>query len=229
MISNKSNTSVGMVTASRISLSGWIVATNQHEKPEDRFVTVQGLAEREIMADSAVWTLRLQAHGEKEIDALAALSRQCRAVDSFLISHGLRPRDWSSGAPSLTRKEGAPVRAACTIRIETGAVWSVASAYQDTARLKANGVTLVSRPAPVFQISDISSLAPELLWEASSRARESAERYAAEAFTRLIGLKRAHQGNIEILAGEGGKGSAESGQIIKKLRVVSTLEFRLAT
>ncbi|WP_308909351.1 SIMPL domain-containing protein [Pseudokordiimonas caeni] len=228
MISNKSNTSVGMVTASRISLSGWLVATSQHEKPEDRFVTVQGLAEREVMADSALWTLRLQAHGEKEIDALAALSRQSRAVDSFLISHGLRPRDWTSGPPNLTRKEGSPVRAACTIRIETGAVWSVASAYQDIARLKANGVTLVTRPAPAFEVSDISSLAPELLWEASARARESAERYAAEAFTRLIGLKRAHQGNIEIISGDARGGSVETSQIIKKMRVVSTLEFRLA-
>ena len=72
-----------------------------------------------------------------------------------------------------------------------------------------------------FEFTDLNSIKPEMLGEAISNAKVSAEQFADDADARLGGISRANQGVFSIT--EKDPGSPE----YKKIRVVSTLRFML--
>jgi hypothetical protein len=73
----------------------------------------------------------------------------------------------------------------------------------------------------------LSDLKPEMIAEATSRARESAEQFAKDSGSRLGGIRRANQGVFVILPRDRAPGVDESSQVEKIVRVVSTVEYLL--
>jgi hypothetical protein len=80
---------------------------------------------------------------------------------------------------------------------------------------------------PTFIFRGLNDLKPEMIAEATARARESAEQFAADARSALGGIRRANQGIFEILPRDQAAGISEGSQVEKTVRVVSTVEFTL--
>lgn len=59
------------------------------------------------------------------------------------------------------------------------------------------------------------------------RAREAAETFAADSGSGLGGIRRAWQGQFEILPRDNTPGTQETEQVAKTVRVVSTIEYLL--
>ena len=73
----------------------------------------------------------------------------------------------------------------------------------------------------------LNDLKPPMIAEATARAREAAEQFARDARSELGGIRRANQGIFEILPRDQAPGIFEGNQILKTVRVVSTIEYLL--
>src|SRR3546814_1165056 len=90
MPSNVFTLAAALLLAIGIAVGGWFVGDGFFEgRKSDRYVTVKGLAERDVMADREVWPLRFVATGkdlttvQQKIVADAGLVRDCHAANGF--------------------------------------------------------------------------------------------------------------------------------------------------
>jgi hypothetical protein len=114
--------------------------------------------------------------------------------------------------------------------LRTTDVDRVAEANRDTSALVEQGVVLSNEYGPVrpaYLFTRIADVKPEMLEEATMRAREAAETFAADSGARLGGIRRAWQGQFSIQARDETPGVQENEQIMKTVRVVSTIDYLL--
>jgi hypothetical protein len=97
--------------------------------------------------------------------------------------------------------------------VEAGVVFSSGGEYAATG--------------PSFIFTKLNDLKPEMIAEATSRARDAAEQFARDSKTHVGGIRRANQGVFEILPRDQANGIQEESQVEKTLRVVSTVEYLL--
>src|SRR5690606_41461441 len=77
---------VGMI------VGGWLVTEGLKDiRTGDRYVTVKGMAERDVEADLAIWPLRYVAASDHLEQAQADIQRSRDAVGGFLGKHGMTP------------------------------------------------------------------------------------------------------------------------------------------
>ena len=115
-----------------------------------------------------------------------------------------------------------------TVIVRTEQVDRVARLNQQTGELVKRGVVLVDSGGPTYLFTRLNEIKPEMLAEATRNARLSAEQFAANSGSTIAGIRRATQGLFEILARDPAPGLLEPNQLDKKVRVVSTIEYRLA-
>jgi hypothetical protein len=204
----------------------------------DRYVTVKGLAESLVKADLAVWPLRITATGndlgrvQEQIDAALA------TITAFLTEQGIEPAAIQPQRVEVTdllaqpyRPEGAADNrfiVAQTVIVRTEQVDRVARLNQQTGELVKRGVVLADTGGPTYLFTRLNEIKPAMLAEATRNARISAEQFAADSGSALAEIRRASQGLFEILPRDPAPGLAEPNQLDKKVRVVSTIEYRLA-
>jgi hypothetical protein len=80
---------------------------------------------------------------------------------------------------------------------------------------------------PVFIFRGLNTLKPEMLAEATARAREAAQEFAASSGSEVGKIRRANQGVFQILPRDPAPGQQEQHQLHKTVRVVSTIEYLL--
>ncbi|MEQ8266573.1 MAG: SIMPL domain-containing protein [Parvibaculum sp.] len=205
----------------------------------DRSVSVKGLSEREVKADLALWALRFVATGNDLTETQGQVKANATAVSNFLKSHGFSDEEIELQAPQVTDRlaqaySSGPVESrfiiAQQIVLRSTDVDKVASANKDTSELVEQGVVLSNEYGPVrpsYLFTGIAALKPEMIEEATKRAREAAETFAADSGSSLGGIKRAWQGQFEIQPRDETPGVQESEQVAKTVRVVSTIEYLL--
>ena len=207
----------------------------------DRFVTVKGVAEREVVADLAVWNIQFASGGndvaavQRTIAAnveltLAFLERYGIARDQVSVA-GLRVVDVAANpyqqGPTTNRFS---VTQTMVVRSEDPGV--VEEASQNVSELVEAGVVLVSGQeygpgGPTYVFRGLNDVKPEMLAEATARAREAATEFARDSESRLGGIRRASQGVFQILPRDPAPGLTEQSRIEKTVRVVSTIEYLL--
>ena len=85
---------------------------------------------------------------------------------------------------------------------------------------------------PSYLFTGLNTVRPQMIGEATASARTGAEQFARDSHSQLGGIASATQGSFEILGrdqiGEGGgQFGEESSQMFKKVRVVTTVTYRL--
>ena len=80
---------------------------------------------------------------------------------------------------------------------------------------------------PTFLFKQLSSIKPQLIAEATSRAREAAEQFARDSHSALGGIRSASQGSVEILPRDQAPGISEESQLLKIVRVVTTVDYAI--
>ena len=206
----------------------------------DRTVLVRGVAEREARADLAVWPLRVVATDDDLAAANAALERSTAAVRQFLAAEGLAaPRtevnvqdftvtDARASQGSYQPGSRYVIRQTLVVRSTDPA--RVLAASQRVAALVRAGVVLSSGQeygggGPTFVFTRLNTLKPAMIAEARALAREGAEQFARDARSSLGGIRRASQGVFEILPRDQAPGISQESQMVKTVRVVTTVEY----
>jgi hypothetical protein len=228
------------ILALGLALGGWFGGQGfVQSRLGDRSVSVKGLSEREVKADLALWGLRFVATGNELRETQAEIKLNADTVMRFLKSHGFNEDDIERQAPQVTDRlaqnwSSGQVESrfiiAQQIVLRSTDIDRVVKANSESSALVDQGVVLSNEYGPVrpsYLFTGIAALKPEMIEEATKRAREAAETFAADSGSALGGIRRAWQGQFEILPRDATPGTQEAEQVVKTVRVVSTIEYLL--
>ena len=199
----------------------------------DRAVTVRGVAEKNVEADLAVLPLRFTASGEVLSEVQARIDGDLAIVRQFLTAQG-----YPADAVDLGRLEVADTRSreygnqqgprfilAQTVIVRTNDVGRVQNTTRALNDLVRQGVVLQDFAGPSYIFTKLNDVRPAMIAEATAAARTGAEQFAKDSGAPLGPIRQATQGSFEILARDGSMD--ESSSIGKKVRVVTTISYRL--
>jgi hypothetical protein len=207
-------------------------------RQEERFVSVKGISERDVKADLVLWPLRFVSTGN-ELTAVQAKNRaDADAVRRFLVGAGVPAEAIEVQGVEVTdvlanAYRSGPVDTrfivAQTLMVRSRDVDRMAAASQRVGELVDAGVVLSSEGGggPYYLFTKLNDVKPAMIAEATKRAREGAEQFAADSGSRVGGIRRANQGLFQILARDDTPGTSEQRQINKTVRVVSTIDYLL--
>ncbi|GBO87395.1 SIMPL domain-containing protein [Marinobacter salsuginis] len=208
-------------------------------KTGDRYVTVKGVAERQVTADLALWPIRFVATGASLSEAQDKARSSRDAIIAFLKLQAI-----DQDAVELQRLDVTDTRAnpyqtnngeqkfiiSQTLMVRSTDIARIRQAAQGVSELVDSGVVLSSDygpSGPTYLFNGLNDIKPEMIAEATASAREAAAQFAQDAKAELGGLRRANQGVFQILARDQAPGIMEGQQPVKTVRVVSTVEYYL--
>lgn len=224
-----------------IALAGLLIGRGfVKARAADRFVTVKGVAEREVRANIAFWPLRFVATSDNLAEAQMRIKRSTSAVYNFLKRAGIDSASTEVQRTEVTDVLANPYRSGTTqsryivsqtVMVRTDQVEKVSAASQSVGALVDAGVVLSSSggpdTGPTYLFTQLNSLKPDMIAEATASARKAAEQFAKDSGSELGGIRTASQGVFEILARDRAPGIFEGSQVNKTLRVVTTVEYLL--
>jgi len=200
----------------------------------DRSVTVRGLAEKDVMADLATWTIAYSSSAGDMATAQAGVDEDTRSIRAFFKELGfpddaLQPTGVNVSSYSQDGYVTFTVRQRMTLR--TNDIARAQRAVRRQFDLVRRGVLLEEGSGVAYTFTKLNDIKPEMVALATRDARRSAEQFAKDSDTGVGGIKSATQGYFEITGrdGEGesgGWGSADTPY--KRVRVVTTIDFYLS-
>jgi len=242
---SRTHLAIGIALAVGVALSGFFIGRGfVQSRKADRFVTVKGVAEREVKADLALWPIRFVAASNSLAQAQAEIGRSTDQVLALLARHGLDTQSVEvlglevQDAYANPYRDAGPVTnrfvVTQTIMVRSTEPDSIMAASQRVGDLLEAGVLLSSGygpggPAgtPTFLFTKLNDYKPAMIAEATAAAREAAAQFATDAKSKLGGIRQANQGVFVILPRDQASGVTEESQLFKTIRVVATVDYYL--
>lgn len=250
MLSNKisalvlaAGISIGLIAGSAI-----LGRAIEESRNSDRFVTVRGLAEKDVTADLAIWPIKVRAAGNNLNEVNRSADEARGKVLEFLDKNDIKPdaiasqnvRVQDRQANDYTQNNNAlRYIVEYTILIRSKDVEKVQKVSQMTDQLVAAGIVLSSQGgwdgnSPQFLFTQLNAVKPAMMADATKAAREAARQFAADSGSAVGSIRRASQGLFTIAdrdqsaGGEGnGGGQAGAPSPNKRIRVVVTIDYFL--
>lgn len=230
------------IVAVGIAAGGWFVGQGFLEsRAPERFVTVKGVAEQLVKADLALWPMRFVATSNRLSEAQGQIVADTQKVFAFIAVNGLPPDAIEVGGLQVNdllaqAYRTGPIESRFivtqTLIVRTGEVDKVVQASQKIGDLVSAGVVLSNEgqpsAGPIYLFTRLNDIKPGMIAEATRSARQAAEQFANDSGSRLAGIRRANQGLFQILPRDETPGAAQENQIMKTVRVVSTIDYTLA-
>jgi hypothetical protein len=213
---------------------GWLLGDGlTRARRADRAVTVRGLAEQDVTADLATWTIATTAVGS-DLAALQAKSdADGNAVLAFLKAKGFTDTEIEAGSIGVNQYMDGNNRPNITIRrrilLRTTRVNEARAAFAGQAELMRQGVVFDSdNGGMVYSFTKLNDVKPPMIAAATKNAREGAEQFAKDSGAEVGEIKSASQGYFSIIPRDGDSaGMAASASPFQKVRVVTTIDFYL--
>ncbi len=227
-------------------LGGWVLGSQiKAIRLADRYVTVKGLVERTVKSDSAIWPVTFKEAGNELPQVFAKSEADKAAVLKFFAEQGITPGEITVGQIQVTDKlaneysgnqSGSRYIVQQTVTVHSSDVDKIAKAGQKTAELVQAGIVVGGGYGQGIQykFGGLNALKPDMITEATRNARASADRFAADSGSQVGSIRSANQGVFSISAadaggedGGGGGGASPDSSIMKKVRVVATVDYYL--
>ena len=204
-------------------------------KEYERTVTVKGLSEREYPADIVLWPIQFtQAHNDLS-QLYLALDDTTAKIKTFLQNKGIESTAISVAPPAITDKSAqqwgnAPraefrYTAVQTVTVYSKEVTRVREVMSSLSELGKQGIVFSAgnyEARTEYLFTQLNEIKPEMIEEATKKAREVALKFAQDSASQLGKIKRASQGQFTINPRD------KNNPHIKKVRVVSTVEYYLS-
>jgi len=210
---------------------GHAISQNQNF---NRYVSVKGLAERVVKSDRAVWQLNFGYVDDDLNNAYQGLAKAQTAVKDFLQKQGFTASDVELQPVAIidndantynSNVKGKRYMANTGVTLTTNQVDKVKEAVQQTGRLVEQGV-LVNSSQVHYLYTDLNSIKPGLLDEATTNAKAAAESFARNAHSQLGSIRQASQGLFSI-SDTSDPSSTLGTDVMKKVRVVTSVDYFL--
>lgn len=198
---------------------------------QDQYVTVKGLAEREVMANKVVWPLPYKCVSNDMTQLYNEIERYGEVITTFLNKNGISNDEIIVSAPTVTDRLAqsyAPenikfrYQAEAVITVTSSQVEKVIELMKQQITLLEQGVVVGTEYGyePRYEFTDLNSIKPEMVEEATRNARAVAQKFADDSDCKLGNIRQATQGQFSI-------SSDETTPQIKNIRVVTTVKYSL--
>lgn len=197
----------------------------------DQYVTVKGLAEREVLADKVVWPLPFKCVSNDMQELYNEIEKNNSIVVEFLKEGGITEDEIIISAPAVTdRLAQSYVPDNIKFRYQAEAVITVTSSQvEKVIDLMKKQVNLMKQGIIIsneynynisFEYTSLNDIKPEMVEEATRNARAVAQKFAEDSGSDLGKIRQATQGQFSI-------SSDETTPQIKNIRVVTTVKYAL--
>ena len=201
----------------------------------DRAVTGRGLAERNVTAELATWSINFSAQGNDLSTVQAEIDRDAAAVMQFFRAAGFPAEAITDGGGSVnsffdTNRGEQQITINRRIQLRTSDVMRARAAYARQFNLIRAGVSVQDGSGIQYNFTRLNDIKPEMITEATRNARQVADRFAADSGTAVGGIRTATQGYFSVGARDGDvseEGTGERDSPFQKVRVVTTIEYYL--
>ncbi|MEO1046610.1 MAG: SIMPL domain-containing protein [Pseudomonadota bacterium] len=196
----------------------------------DRSVTVRGLAEREVTADLATWTIAYSAKSTSMEQAQNDIDRDTDAIRAFFTELGfagdaLQPTGVNVSRYTEYGNQTFTIRQ--RLQLRTDDIEKAQAAVSEQFGLVRRGIVLEDGSGMNFSFTRLNDIKPEMVAEATKDARKAAEQFAQDSGTDVGAIKSATQGYFSVSSRDGDGGYGVSDTPYKKVRVVTTVNFYL--
>lgn len=202
-------------------------------KAMERTVSVKGLAEKEVMANIAIWPIRFNEVDNDLPTLYDTVQQKTDKVVAFLKQQGFSDDEITLSLPAIEDRTAQGYSdpnmkfryaAKVTVSLYTSKVSALLDARRNIAALAREGIAIGGNEyesRPEFLYTDLNSIKPAMVQEATQNAREVAEKFAKDSSSSLGKIKSANQGQFII-----SNRDSNSPQI-KTVRIVSTVTYYL--
>lgn len=225
------------VKASIILSAGIVVASlfigeaTKDMKSNERYVTVKGLAEREVKANKVIWPIAFNDVSNDLNSLYESIESKNKTIVDYLKKNGVKDSEISVASPSVfDRMAQSYVSENVKVRYQISEVITVTSSDVDKI------MKLMSKQSEMLRLgiavgtnyenrvqylyTSLNELKPEMIEEATKNARQVADKFAEDAECNLGSIKYANQGQFSIT-------EDMNTPHIKKIRVVTTVDYFL--
>jgi len=219
-----------------LSVLGYLLGSSIVEFKEfERSVSVKGLSEKELPADIALWPIQFTRAGNDLSQLYADLEKDTKQIAGFLKSNGFVDNEITVSPPAIidkmaqqysdTSKIGLRYTATQNVTVYTDKIDAVRTTMKKLVELGKTGIVFTGGNydnKTEFIFTRLNDIKPEMIEEATRKAREVAQKFAKDSDSKLGKIKRASQGQFSITDRD------RNTPYIKKIRVVSTVEYYLS-
>ena len=204
-------------------------------KEYERTVTVKGLSEREYEADIVIWPIQFTEAGNDLEKLYESIESSTDKIRVFLKNNGVKQEGITFTTPSITDKSAqqygnqakAEFRytAVQTVTVYSKNISSVRNVMGSLSELGKQGIVFTRgdyQAQTEYLFTRLNEVKPEMIEEATRKAREVAEKFASDSKSTLGKIRKASQGQFSINARD------KNNPHIKKVRVVSTVVYYLS-
>lgn len=204
-------------------------------KEYERTVTVKGLSEREYEADIVIWPIQFTEAGNNLGELYGSIERSTEKIRVFLEKAGISQEEITFSTPSITDKSAqqygnqakAEFRytAIQTVTVYSKNIKSVRNVMGTLSELGKQEIVFTGgnyQSTTEYLFTRLNEVKPEMIEEATRKAREVAEKFASDSKSTLGKIRKASQGQFSINARD------KNNPHIKKVRVVSTVAYYLS-
>ena len=222
--------------AAAIVIAGYFIG-NIHKtgKEYDRYVQVKGLSEREVEADLAVWPINAVLTGNDLKTLKANIENQNKQVYQFFLDQGFNDDELTRGMVNITdarsnlynnntQNTGFRYLSKSDFTVRTKDIKKLQKALSESLNLMSKGIVLGSKNEwrPIEYIfTGLNELKPSMIEEATTNARQVAEKFARDSDSKVGPIRVARQGQFSI------NDRDQNTPEIKIIRVVSTIDYQL--
>ncbi len=222
-------------------LHGWQL---RQSRLPGQSISVKGLAEKPITADSAEWQLAVRAKRKTAGEAVETLRAEREVTLAFLTQAGFAATTVAlasesvdesyeerrvAGGDSIKVADG--FQASQVITVTTTEVAKIEQAHRASIKLKIDGRSVVIS-APSYLVSSLEDVKMSLIGAATKNAQKRAEEFATQGGVKVGSIRSASQGAFYILPPTStGRNPDDYGGIYDKTtiakiaRVVVTIDY----
>lgn len=193
-----------------------------------RVVTVRGLSEKEVTANKVTWPIVSKEVGNDLPSIYANIEKTNASILGFLKSNGITDSEISVNPPQVLdlqadryNSQNVPFRYNVTnvVVVTSSQVDKVRKLIERQTELLKQGIAIVAgdyQYQTTYEYTDLNSIKPDMIADATKNAREAANKFAADSESKLGKIKTASQGQFSI------EDRDQYTPYIKRVRVVST-------
>lgn len=231
------------VLAIGVALGGFFIGDGIYRALSVRTVTVKGLAERDVVADTAVWNIKINGVGGDLAVLQKRIDNDITQIYGFLIDSGFSASDiqnlrvqvrdkYAGYSDAELRNQQSDGRYVIEtgVKVRSNNVELVDRISRRMGELVRHGITITEDYAgPIYIFNGLNEIKISMIEQATKNATAAGEQFAKDADARLGKIKTANQGvfSIESRDPTDTWSSNERQAINKKVRVVATITFYL--
>lgn len=227
---------LGLFLCLGLVLSSWLLSKAVYSiKAADCYVTVKGLAEKEVDADLVIWPVSFTEAGNDLAVLYERINSKQQAIQLFLTESGVTPDEISTNPPVVTdfearkfdtgnRKREYRYLVQATLTVRSTDLALVRSIMGRSSELVKQGIVLASddyQNRPEYLFTGLNSIKPAMIEKATKNARLAAEQFARDSGSRVGSIRNARQGLFTITDRD------RNTPYRKIVRVVTTVDYFL--